>query len=841
MEKFIGLTNQEVTSRLQRDGFNELPSQKPKSFINLLVHILVEPMIFLLLAAGIIYFMLGEPRDAVFLLGSIFVVIGITFYQEHKTERALQALRDLSSPRALVIRNGEQIRIPGKEVVVDDVIVLQEGDRVPADAFVVNTQSLLVDESLLTGESLPVQKSVWKGVSASSRPNEDNSFTVFAGTLIAQGSGVAKVVLTGVRTEMGKIGKSLVAISDQDSLLKKEIGRMVRVFGVAGLTMCLALVVIKVVAGGDILNAFLAGLTLSMSMLPEEFPVVLLIFLTLGAWRISKKQVLTRNNQAIETLGATTVLCVDKTGTLTFNRMELTSLISPNGDEDIATSQILEYAKLASKRNAFDPLEKEINTKYQQHALKGSTSIEDWHLLKEYPLSGGLFAVTRVWKPPIGEKLIVACKGAPEAVMGLCGLGETDRNVIMGVVGDMSKKGQRVLGVAKAAFVGSDFPSSADGFSMSFLGLIGFADPLRPAVPASVQECYQAGIRTIMITGDYPGTAQFIAAQAGIRSPHNYLTGAELEKLSKDQLKEKIKEINVFARIVPEQKLLIVEALKANGEIVAMTGDGVNDGPALKAAHIGIAMGERGTDVARESADLVLLDDDFTSIVSAIKVGRRIYDNLQKAASYIFSVHIPIAGVALMPTLLGFPAVLFPVHIAFLELIIDPACSTVFESEEPEAEIMRRLPRKVNQALLGRAQIVWALLNGLALLASVLIVYIAALQVGKSEGVARSMAFVTLVLCNLLLIITNLSRESGLSKFKLHKNRALLFIAGITIALLVTILAVPFLQVLFHFSALDLKECFAAFCLVSIYYVWLELIKLRTVAAQTNYLAQFRR
>lgn len=831
MDKYTVLSDSEVAQRLERYGFNELPAQKPKSFISLLFTVVREPMIFLLLAAGLVYLLLGEPQDSTVLFVSIVVVIGITFYQERKTENALQALKDLSSPRALVIRNGNQIRIPGREVVKGDIIILQEGDRVPADAVVLSALNLMIDESLLTGESLPVRKNVRDGLEGDSAPGGEHSYKVYSGTLISQGSGIAEVTETGVETEMGKIGKTLQSIEDVDSLLKKEIGKIVKIFAVLGIVSCVALIGIHYSMNGDLLNAFLAGLTLSMSMLPEEFPVVLLIFLTLGAWRISKSQVLTRNSQSIETLGATSVLCVDKTGTLTFNKMELTDLVSlsekfelniPEVNLKEAGREILKFAKLSSKRNAFDPLEKEINSKYEKDVGENFGEVK---LIREYPLTRELLALTRVWKIDATENLVVAAKGAPEAIMKLCRFNSEQKESVMSQVLEMSKMGRRVLGVAKAVYKNNDLPESPEEIEFEYLGLIGFVDPVRPTVKASMEECYKAGMRVIMITGDYPGTAQYIAEEAGIRNTDKYLTGADLQILTPEELQEKIKYVNIFARVVPEQKLNIVNALKANGEVVAMTGDGVNDGPALKTAHIGVAMGERGTDVARESADLVLLNDDFSSIVSAVKLGRRIYDNLQKAVSYIFSIHIPIAGVALLPTLLNLPTVLFPVHIAFLELVIDPACSTVFEAENPEKEIMSRKPRDVDKPLFGRSHVATALLQGLTLLFVVMAVLFIARHMGRDEGTVRSMVFTTLVMCNLVLIYSNLSRGSMLQKYERHKNKAFHLIAAGAALTMVVALTVPFVQDLFHFSSFGLVDFVMMVSMTVLCAVWLEFFK----------------
>jgi len=849
MEKYQGLTDSEVTARIKEFGYNELPTQKRKNIFVLFAKLLKEPMLFLLLLTGVIYLLLGEPQDSIVLFSTIVVIIGMTLYQENRTESALHALKELSSPKALVIRNGEQKRISGRDVVPDDIILLQEGDRVPADAIVLSSLNLLIDESILTGESLPVRKSftdmnkVTIQALATLKPGGDDSYFVFSGTLIAQGSGTAKVIATGVHTQMGLIGKSLESIVDEDFLLKREMGKIVKVFAIFGGIACTLLFGIYYYLNHNLLESFLAGLTLAMALLPEEFPVVLLIFLTLGAWRISKKHVLARNNQAIETLGATSVLCVDKTGTLTFNHMDLASIVSSKGifefsakvkDLDKLSSEILFYSKLASKRGAFDPLEKEINLKFEKFLGTNGYSIKGWHLLKEYSLSKSLFAISRVWSSPDAKHNIVAAKGSPEAILDMCKIPLVQKKEIMALVFEMSKKGQRVLGVAKSTFSEDKFHKSQKDYKFEFLGLIGFIDDIRPNVYESVQECYLAGIKVIMITGDYPGTAQYIASKAGIKNTEDYLTGEDLESLSKEELQEKIRDINIFARIIPDQKLKIVEALKANGEIVAMTGDGVNDGPALKAAHIGLAMGERGTDVARESADMVLLDDNFISIVSAVKLGRRIYDNLQKAVSYIFSIHIPIAGAALFPVLLGLPPILYPIHIAFFELIVDPACSTVYEGEHSEAGIMKRGPRNLKQPLFDRSHIIIGIFQGLFLLVTIMYVYMFSLSLGKDENTARAMAFVTMVLCNLVLIIANLSSYSIFEKFVFHKNKALYIITGLVFGSLMVVFNVPFFLDVFGFAKFNLIDLLLIVSTVSICYIFLEFLKLFRVNGGTK-------
>jgi P-type Ca2+ transporter type 2C len=830
-----GVSEAEAVQRIKKEGYNELPSQRKKNIFHILWEVVREPMLLLLIGCGSVYLFLGEFQDALMLLTFVVVVVGITFYQERKTERALEALRNLSSPRALVIRDGQQRRIAGREVVREDIIILKEGDRVPADSIVLSCSNLAADESLLTGESVPVRKAEWDEKEAVKRPGGDDLPFVYSGTLIVQGRGVAKVSTIGAHTEMGKIGKALQAIVEEDTLLKKETGRIVRNFSIAGIILCVLVVVIYGLTRGDWLKGVLSGLTLSMAMLPEEFPVVLIIFLTLGAWRISKKQVLTRRTHAVETLGAATVLCSDKTGTLTANSMILDT-VCVNGSlfkikEHKGNSlpeklhDIIEYGILASQKDPFDPIEKEVH-KVGDFFLASTEHLhKDWKLIREYPLSKQLLALSHVWASPDKKNYIIAAKGSPEAIADLCHLDKGAQKKLMESIEQMAAQGLRVLGCAKASFTKVELPEIQHDFVFEFVGLFGFIDPVRPAVTGSIKEAHAAGMRVVMITGDYPGTAMHIAAQIGLKNPDRCITGAELEAMSHLELREKIKDVNVFARVVPEQKLAIVNALKANGEIVAMTGDGVNDAPALKAANIGVAMGERGTDVAREASALVLLNDDFSSIVHAVRLGRRIFDNLKKAIAYIFAVHVPIAGMSFLPVLFNLPIVLLPAHIAFLELIIDPACSTVFESVPEEKGIMARPPRNLREPLFNKKAFFISFMQGLSILVVVFSVYMFALVTKKGEGEARTIAFATLVFANIMLIVTNLSWSQGIFKLLKSKNRALWWVLSGTFVSLFLVLYVPFLRDLFHFSTLSLGELSASFVCGCVSLVWFEVLK----------------
>jgi Ca2+-transporting ATPase len=835
-ENVTGISEEEAAEILKKEGYNELPSQKKQSIFSILLNVLKEPMLLLLLGAGLIYLFLGEVKDALILLVFVFVVVGITFNQERKTERALEALRDLSSPRALVIRDGEQKRIPGREVVKGDILILREGDRIPADGIVLSCTNLLVDESLLTGESLAVRKSESTGLTQSLQPGQpggDDLPFVYSGTVVIQGQGVAQVNAVGIHTEMGKIGKALGTIAEEDSLLKKETALIVKNFAIFGGILCALVVVIYGLTRGDWLHGVLAGLSLSMALLPEEFSVVLLIFLSMGAWRMSKRNVLVRRMPAIETLGSSTVLCVDKTGTLTLNKMILSSIYSGNEYCEIDKSEclpekfheLLEFSYLASLQDPFDPLEKEIKKSTEKFLPDHEDIHSEWKLIREYPLSKNLLALSNVWESNDHRKHVIATKGAPEAIFELCHLNEAEKEKMLSQVQKMADKGLRLLGVAKASFQDDTLPEKQHDFEYEFIGLFGFVDPVRPEVAQSVKECYTAGIRVIMITGDYPGTAQHIARQIGLKDPEKYITGPELSKMSENELAEKIKTTNIFARVVPEQKLLIVNALKLNGEVVAMTGDGVNDAPALKSAHIGIAMGERGTDVARESSAIVLLNDDFLSIVAAVRLGRRIFDNLKKAISYIFSVHIPIAGLAVFPILFNLPLVLLPAHIAFLELIIDPACSTVFEAEPEEKDIMRRPPRNLQEKMFGRKNLTLSLLQGTSILAGVIVVFLYALDMGKSEIDARTLTFATLVIANLTLIVANLSWSQSIIKTLRSENKALRYVLVGALSGLLLVLYVPFLRNLFRFSLLHGDDLLIVFIVGTLSIAWLRLLK----------------
>jgi P-type Ca2+ transporter type 2C len=834
-----GLSAQEAAARLAREGPNELPMTRRRSLLALALGVAREPMFLLLIAAGMVYVVLGDVREALLLLGSVLLVMGITLYQERKTERALEALRDLSSPRALVVRDGDQQRIAGREVVRGDLLVLAEGDRVAADAVLLEGAHLAADESLLTGESVPVRKVVWDGVTQEGRPGGDDVPFVYAGTLVVQGHGLAEVRATGPRTQMGAIGAALQTVPTEQTRLQRDTGRLVRIVAVQGLALCALVVILYGLLRGHWLTGLLAGITLAMSVLPEEFPVVLTIFLALGAWRLSRHRVLTRRVPVVETLGAATVLCVDKTGTLTLNRMAIQTIIAGDTRRDVAATgpvdlpeaaqEVAEYGLLASQRAGVDPMDRAF-AHLGERALTGTGRLHpDWTLTREYPLSPRRLALAQAWTAPGVDGYIVAAKGAPEAIATLCRYDAARTQALLAQVGALADQGLRVLGVAHAHFGGADLPAAPEDIPFTFVGLVGLADPVRPDVAAAIAECTGAGIRVVMITGDYPATARAIARQIGLPAPDAVLTGPELEAMDDATLAQHIGTVGIFARVVPAQKLRLVQALKAAGEIVAMTGDGVNDAPALKAAHVGVAMGGRGTDVAREAAGLVLLDDAFASLVQAVRLGRRIFDNLQKAMAYILAIHVPIAGVSLVPVLLGWPLVLLPVHIVFLELIIDPACSTVFEAEPEEADVMRRPPRDPRASLFGRRVVGLSLLQGASVLVVTLAVYAIALARGTATEEARALTVTTLILANLALIFTNLSWSRSILVTVRAPNAALWWVTGGALALLGLILIVPGVRDLFGFALLhppDVALCLAAGFVSILWFEGLKVLRL---------------
>jgi Ca2+-transporting ATPase len=802
-----GLSEAEVEERLRQDGYNELPQHRRRTLLRIILEVMREPMFQLLIAAGVVYLALGDRGEALMLLGFVTITVTISITQEKRSERVLEALRDLSSPRALVIRGGERRRIAGRELVRDDIVLLVEGDRIPADAELLEANDLMTDESLLTGESVPVRKLVRPVSPTQVRAGGDDLPFVFSGTIVVRGQGLAKVTATGARSELGRIGKALEAIQGVPTPLQAETRLLVQLFAVIGITLSMVVVLLYGLMRDAWLNGILAGITLAMAMLPEEFPLIMTVFMVIGAWRLSKERVLTRRAACIETLGAATVLCTDKTGTLTQNRLTI-ALMEVAGAQWNATATLLpeafhallEYGILASERDPFDPIDRAFQA-LGEHFLIGREHVHHkWVLAHEYGLSPEMLAMSHVWKSTERDGYVIAAKGAPEAIADLCHMSPAQLEALRCSVENMAGRGMRVLGVARAYFEGEDFPSTQHHFEFEFVGLVGLADPIRESVPAAIAECRSAGIKVLVITGDYPATARAVAAAAGIDHAAGTIIGDELEKMSDDDLARRIEYVSIFARTMPEQKMRIVKALRARGEVVAMTGDGVNDAPSLKAADIGIAMGERGTDVAREAASLVLLDDDFRSIVKAVRLGRRIFDNLRKAMGFTVAVHVPIAGLSLMPLVFHLPIMLTPVHIAFLELIIDPVCSIVFEAEPEEEDVMQRPPRNQEARLFSFAFMAWCLFQGTCVLLVVSGLFAGLLHLGFAQAQARAAAYLALISANIGLIVVNRCFGASIATALRRPNPAFGRIVAVAGGLLATVLAVPQLRSLFHFA-----------------------------------------
>jgi Ca2+-transporting ATPase len=805
-----GLSVSEVRRRHAAQGYNELPRKGRRTTLRIALEVVREPMLALLGGGGLVYLLLGDHIEAVALLIFASLSVVITVVQEYRTERVLEALRDLTSPRALVIRDGLRQRIAGREVVQGDIVILGEGDRVPADCALLESYDLEVDESLLTGESVPVSKAAAGG---SLVEGPEASAVVYSGTLVVRGRAFAEVTAIGTQSQIGKIGHTLQSLDTEPAHLKQQVGRVVVIFAGIGLAVSGVVVVLFALLRGGWLEGILAGIAVGMSMLPEEFPVVLTVFMAMGAWRISHARVLTRRAASIETLGSATVLCTDKTGTLTENRMAVSRLVLRDGtqwhaDGPTATTETEDLAELsdlgtlASSPEPVDPMERAF---HDLGAAYGRFPQRDRTLLREYGLQPDLMVMSQVWSSNGEAPALVAAKGAPEAIVELCRLQHDEALAVRALADEMALQGLRVLGIARAEISDGELPPEQQAFQFRFVGLAGLADALRKSVPAAIVECQSAGIRIVMITGDYPATARAIAQQAGI-THGEVVTGNELEGLSDAELAARVKTISVFARTRVEQKLRIVDALKANGEIVAMTGDGVNDAPSLRAAHIGIAMGRRGTDVAREASSIVLLDDEFGTIPTAIRLGRRIYDNLSKAMGFILAAHLPIAGLALLPLVFGLPIILGPLHIAFLEMIIDPTCSLVFESEGEEANVMRRPPRNPRAPLFSRARIGWGVLQGAVALGAVSAVLVFAVSRGMPEDEVRALTYLALVISIVSLIFVNRSYSASLRSALIRPNRALALVVPCVAAMLAVTAAWPVAARLFQFGPLHVED-----------------------------------
>ena len=791
-----GLSSTQAAHLLATNGPNQLSRLKRGGLLFRAGRIFAEPMLLLLLAAGMVSVFVAEPLDAAVLFVMIGFVAGITLYQEGRAEKALNALSEMSAPRATVMRDGEWLDVSSSEVVLGDLVKLEEGDRIPADIELVSASHLLVDESSLTGESIAVSK-------ASTEHG-------YAGTLCVSGSAQGRVIATGLSTELGRISESLSEVKQIRTRLQVEIGRLVRIIAIIAASAAIGVATLLWISRGDIATAMLAGIATAMAMIPEEFPVVLALFFALGAWRLSKDRILARKSSVIETLGSATVICTDKTGTLTMNQMSVDQLIPTYSIDELAR-----FGSLATRTDSFDPVDKAF--------LSLSPASHNLKLVRQYPLTPELTAMTLVWEEQ--DHWILACKGAPESIATICGL---ELEPLMLEVQESAKGGRRIIAVAGMRLPkGSPLPESQLNLQLEYKGFVSLRDPVRPLVPDAIQECRQAGIRVIMITGDYLPTAIEIAKEIGLPI-ENFITGPEIDELSDPELELRVREVSICARVKPLQKLRLVKALQSNGEVVAMTGDGVNDAPALKLADISLAMGLRGTDVAKEASNLVITDDDFSSIVDGIRRGRTLYAALRKSFSYIVAIHVPLLGMAIIPVLfLDWPLVLIPAMVAFIELVVDPACTIVFQAEPGEPNIMKRKPRPTNQKLMDRGTFALAIAQGLGVLVGALSVYLLSVSQGRPEDEVRTLTFAMLVLGNVMLILVNRSWTlTVVETFRDRRNPTVKWVVGAAIAGLLILVEIPALGGLFSLGPIGFFDWLLVLATVALSVSWFELYKL---------------
>jgi P-type Ca2+ transporter type 2C len=810
-----GLDEEEAKRRLATDGPNALPAPRSRGLIRFFLEVFEEPIFLLLAGAAVLYIAIGDSAEGLLLAGCAGVSVALVAVQSWRSERVLTALRGITAPRARVVRAGVSTRRAAAEIVVGDLVVLAAGDRVPADGVVRQGAGLLVDESALTGESIPVRKVAAGGPSATA---EEGSL-VFSGTLVLAGEGLSEVTATGSRSRIGEIGTALTQTHWPRTPLQEAMSRLARRLALLGAGLSMLLGALHYARNGDWLEATLAGITLAMSAMPEELPMVLAIFVAVGAWRLSRSGVLARQPSAILALGATTVLCVDKTGTITENRIVLERLATLAATATAAEAQadprfaLLAAAALrASHPHGGDPMDRAT-------LALGEAPREE--LLREYPITPEQPRVAFAWEA--AGRVVVAAKGAPEAIARLSGLDAAAHARMIAQVDAFAEQGLRVLAVAVAQAAAA--PERVEDLRFAFLGLLGFKDPVRASARGSVTECRDAGIDVVMITGDYPATAHAIARDAGIEAGGRVISGADIARLDDTALASTAQGVNVFARIEPRQKLRVVQALQARGHVVAMTGDGVNDAPALRAAHVGVAMGTRGTDVAREAAGLVVLNDDLGSIVAAIRLGRRIADNLRKVMVFIVAVHVPMIGLALLPLLLGWPLMLSPVHVIFLELVIDPTCAIVFESQKEEPGAMKRPPRGARHAIVSPLTVALGLAQGGALLMCVLAVYGWVLAQGAPVDSARALAFLALVAGTLAMSLVNLSWVRGAFSIDVLARPAFAIAAGLTLAVLALVFASPAARAIFDFAVPDPGAAATAMLVGAASVLWFEVVK----------------
>lgn len=817
-EKFKGLSEEELIEARQTFGYNHPPRIKKGAWYATLLDILKEPMLLLLIAVTLIYVIVGNYSEAVFMFGAIVAVSGISFYQDNRSKKALDALEKLNEPLSTVIRNGQEVLIPTSEISVGDLCIIDEGKMINADGEIVYSNDFSINESALTGESYSVFKSI-----------ETEDRKVYSGTVVVSGLAVFKVEQIGAATRLGKIGQSINDIKPEPSPLHQQISRFVKWMAVIGIIVFLGVCVYSYWQSGQFIESLLVGLTLAMSILPEEIPVAFTTFMALGAWKLMQQGIIIKQSSVVETLGSTTVICTDKTGTITENTMRLqvlydfksNAIFDAHQFHQAALKDLILYAMWSSEPVPFDPMEKTIHQVYEQ--TQAADQRKDFRLIHEYPLEGNPPMMTHIYEDGSGQR-IIAAKGAPEAILEVTQLSEGEKEAIRKHIQDFGKQGFRVLGVGKSTFPGNDFPEKQQDFQFDFLGLAVFYDPPKKGIQDVFKKIYDAGIKVKVITGDHPETTHAIAKQAGIINDASVINGADLMALSQEELIALSRKTTLFTRMFPQAKLSTVNALKQDGEVVAMLGDGVNDAPALKAAHIGVAMGNKGTEIAKAAALIVIPNDDLDKLITAIAAGRRIYANIKKAIQYIISIHIPIILSVTLPVLLGwrYPHIFTPVHVIFLELIMGPTCSIVYENEPMEKNMMLQKPRRMTDTFLNLRELSISIIQGLIITASFMFVYQYAVQHGMHETTVRAMVFSNLIFANILLCLVNRSFVySMLESFK-NKNKLFSLIIGITLIILFAMLYIPSIGAFFKVSSLHFKEIGFSFGIAAIAVLWFE-------------------
>ncbi|WP_425422447.1 cation-translocating P-type ATPase [Phaeodactylibacter xiamenensis] len=819
-----GLSSEQIRLAREKFGENTLKYKQENSVLDALKKLVKEPMILLLLVAALIYFVSGKTGDAIFLASAIIVVSAISLFQDSRSRNALQKLKNLTQPNCKVVRNGEVVEIKSEELVVGDSLIVEEGTSITADGIIVHSNDFSVNESILTGESLPVFKD-----------KEKEDPFIYKGSTVSSGLAIATITSIGNETKLGKIGESLESIKEEKTPLEIQISSFVKNLVIAGTIVFLVVWAINYFHSYDLLDSLLKALTLAMSILPEEVPMAFSAFMAIGAWRLMKMGILVKQMKTVETLGSATVICTDKTGTITENRMSLAKLFTHStqniSSPDVALAadekQLITTAMWASEPIPFDPMEIAVHDAYVNLGLKDERP--DFKMVHEYPLQGKPPMMTHVFKNNSG-KSIIAAKGAPEALMEVCKLTAAERQQVEQAIQTITIEGYRVLGVGESDFEGSEFPGTQQELPFVFKGLVGFYDPPKQHINKVLEDFYQAGIAVKIITGDNAETTTAIARKIDFKGLEQSLTGNELMQLSDTELNEKVNETNIFTRMFPEAKLRIINALKANNQIVAMTGDGVNDGPALKAAHIGVAMGKKGTEIAKQAASLILLEDDLSKMVDAVAMGRRIYTNLKKAIQYIISIHIPIILTVFIPLTLGwvYPNIFSPVHIIFLELIMGPTCSIVFENEPMEKNIMLQKPRPLTTTFFNWKELTTSIIQGLAITAGALFVYQYSVALALDEALTRTLVFLVLITANIFLTLVNRSFYYSVFTTMRYKNNLVFLVIAITATITGLLLFVPPLTAFFGFERVNAAQFFTSAAIGFISVMWYELVKIRT-------------